>query len=174
MKPRRLELDYVATPRRPLWLGMLVLAIALGIGAALFARYQDARLELARLEATASLVSPPRQAARAVPKERLDEEVRAAEAVVRQLTLPWAALIETIERAATREVAVLQLQPDAHTRVLRLTAEAHNREAMFAYVRRLAAAQSLAEVHVVSHQVQQDDPQKPIQFSVHAAIKAAP
>jgi Tfp pilus assembly protein PilN len=174
MKPRRLELDYVATPRRPLWLGMLVLAAALGIGAELFARYQDAQLELARLQAMASLVSPQRQAVRSVPKERLDAEVRAAEAVVRQLTLPWAALIETLERAATREVAVLQLQPDAHTRVLRLTAEARNREAMFAYVRRLAAAQSLAEVHVVSHQVQQDNPQKPIQFAVHAAIKAAP
>jgi Tfp pilus assembly protein PilN len=174
MKPRRLELDYVASPRRPLWLGVLVLAAALGIGAELFARYHDAQLELARLEAATSLVSPQRRPARAVPKERLDEEVRAAEAVVRQLTLPWAALIETLERAATREVAVLQLQPDAHTRVLRLTAEARNREAMFRYVRRLEAAQTLAEVHVVSHQVQLDDPQKPIQFAVQAAIRAAP
>jgi len=174
MKPRRLELDYVASPRPPLWLGVLVLAAALGIGAELFARYHDAQLELARLEAATSLVSPQRRPARAVPKERLDEEVRAAEAVVRQLTLPWASLIETLERAATREVAVLQLQPDAQTRALRLTAEARNREAMFAYVRRLAAAQSLADVHVLSHQVQLDDPQKPIQFTVQAAIKAAP
>ena len=174
MKPRRLELDYVASPRRPLWLGVLVLAAALGIGAELFQRYRDGQLELARLEAAASLVSPQRAPARAVPKERLDEEVRAAEAVVRQLTLPWAALIETLERAATREVAVLQLQPEAQTRALRLVAEARSREAMFVYVRRLAAAQSLADVHVVSHQVQQDDPQKPIQFTVQAAIKAAP
>jgi Tfp pilus assembly protein PilN len=174
MKPRRLELDYIAAPRRPRWLGVLVLAAALGIGAELFQRYREAQLELERLEATASLVSPERRPARTLPKERLDEEVRSAEAVVRQLALPWAALIETLERAATREVAILQLQPEAQTRVLRLTAEARSREAMFAYVRRLAAAQSLAEVHVVSHQVQLDDPQKPIQFAVHAAIKAAP
>lgn len=174
MKPRRLELDYIAAPRRPLWLGVLVLAVSLGIGAELFARYRDAQLERARLEAAASLVSPERRPARSLPKERLDEEVRAAEAVVRSLTLPWAAIVQTIERAATREVAILQLQPDAQTRVLRLTGEARSREAMFAYVRRLAAAQSLADVHVVSHQVQLDDPQKPIQFAVHAAIKAAP
>jgi hypothetical protein len=174
MKPRRLELDYVAAARRPLWLGVLILAVSLGIGAELFARYRAAQLELERLRAAASLVGPERRPARAVPKERLDEEVRAAEAVVRQLTLPWAALVQTIERAATREVAILQLQPDAQTRVLRLTAEARSREAMFDYVRRLGAARTLSDVHIVSHQVQLDAPQRPIQFAVQAAIKAAP
>jgi Tfp pilus assembly protein PilN len=174
MKPRRLELDYIAPPRRARWPGLLLLAVALGLGTELFMRYRDAQLEIARLETAANLVSPQRPVLRSVPKERLDEEVRAAEAVVRQLTLPWAALIETIERAATREVAVLQLQPEAQTRALRLTGEARSREAMFAYVRRLAAAQSLADVHVVSHQVQLEDPQKPIHFAVQAAIKAAP
>jgi Tfp pilus assembly protein PilN len=91
--------------------------------------------------------------------------------VVRQLTLPWAALIGTIEQAASRDVAILQLQPDAEQRLLRLTAEARDREAMFEYLRRLGSAQGLAEVHLVSHQVQREDPQRPIQFAVQAAIK---
>jgi len=173
MKPRRLELDYICAPRRPLWLGIVVLALALGLAAELLARYRDTRLELARLEAAAGLVSPERRPARILPKERLDEEVKAAEAVVRSLTLPWASLVETLERAATREVAVLQLQPDAQSRVLRLTVEARSREAMFDYVRRLGAARTLAEVHIVSHQVQLEDPQRPIQFSVQAALREA-
>jgi Tfp pilus assembly protein PilN len=91
--------------------------------------------------------------------------------VVRQLTLPWASLIGTIEQAATREVAILQLQPDAETRVLRLTAETRQRETMFDFVRRLSASQGLADVHLVSHQVQREDPLHPVQFSIQASIR---
>ena len=43
-----------------------------------------------------------RRPARAVPKERLDEEVKAAEVVVRSLTLPWASLVGALEKAATQ------------------------------------------------------------------------
>ena len=174
MKPRRAELDYIAPRPRPLWFGVLLLAVALGLAAQLFALYRNARMELAALEAAAGLVSPERRPVRAASKERLDEEVKSAEAVVRQLTLPWAALVETIESAATREVAVLQLQPDAQTRVVQLTAEARSREAMFVYLRRLGAAKDLADVHVVSHRVQLDHPQRPIQFAVQATMKGAP
>jgi len=72
---------------------------------------------------------------------------------------------------ATRDVAILQLQPDAEQRVLRLTAEARNRDAMFEYLKRLAAARELTNVVLVSHQVQREEPQQPIQFSVQASLK---
>ena len=134
-------------------------------------RYRDVRQELGRLEAQAGLVLPGGSKARALPKERLEEQAKNAEAVVRQLTLPWGSLIGAIEQAATRDVAILQLQPDAEQRVLRLTAEARNREAMFEYLKRLGAARELTNVVLVSHQVQRDEPQQPIQFSVQASLK---
>ena len=134
-------------------------------------RYRDVRQELGRLEAQAGLVLPGGSKARALPKERLEEQAKNAEAVVRQLTLPWGSLIGAIEQAATRDVAILQLQPDAEQRVLRLTAEARNREAMFEYLKRLGAARELTNVVLVSHQVQRDEPQQPIQFSVQASIR---
>jgi Tfp pilus assembly protein PilN len=161
----------VAPVHRPSWPGLLVLAIAVAVAGVLLARYRDAQLEVLRLEAASGLAAPQRAAARPVTPARLEDEARSAEAVVRQLTVPWAALIRTIEQAATKEVAILQLQPDAEQRVLRLTAEARSREAMFDYLRRLSAARGLAEVHLVSHQVQRDDPQHPIQFAVQAAMK---
>jgi hypothetical protein len=117
------------------------------------------------------MASPDRRPAREVPRERLDEETKSAEAVVRELTLPWAALLRSLEDASTRDVAILQLQPDAHLRVLKLTAEARSQEAMFRYLQRLAAAKNLADAHLVSHQVQRDDPQRPIQFSVQASLR---
>jgi len=173
MKPRRLELDYIAPARRRPWAGLVVLVVSLCLAGFLLTRYRDAHLELARIEAATSLVSAERRPPRAIPKERLDEEVKTAEAVVRQLTLPWGSLVQAIEQASTREVAVLQLQPDAENRIVRLTAEARNGEAMFEYVRRLGAAKGLADLHVVSHHVQREDPQRPIQFSVQAALRSA-
>jgi hypothetical protein len=173
MKPRRLQLDYIAPARRPAWPGLLVLVLAIAIAGALIWRYREAQLELVRLQAAASLVSLERRPVRAIPKERLDEETKIAEAVMRQLALPWGALVQAIEQASTRDVAVLQLQPDAENRVVRLTAEARNGRAMFEYVRRLGAANGLADVHLVSHHLQRDDPQRPIQFSVHAGLRSA-
>ena len=149
----------------------MVLAVSLALAAWLTDRYREARVEVARLETQSGLIVPERPA-KPIPREKIEEEARNAEAVVRQLTLPWAALIGTIEQAATREVAILQLQPDAETRLLRLTAETRHREAMFDFVRRLGAAQGLADVHLVSHQVQREDPQQPVQFSIQASIRS--
>ena len=153
-----------------MWPGLMVLAASLVLATWLTERYRDARVEVARLETQSGLIAPERPA-KPIPKEKLEEETRSAEAVVRQLTLPWASLIGTIEEAATREVAILQLQPDAETRVLRLTAETRHRETMFDFVRRLGASQGLADVHLVSHQVQREDPQQPVQFSIQASIR---
>jgi len=170
----RLELDFIAPPRRPLWPGVLVLAGSLAIAGVLGIHYRDVRVELERLETAGGLLSAERRPQRAIPKERIDEAVKNAETVVRQLTLPWASLAETIESAATKDVAILQLQPDAQQRLLRLTAEARHQEAMLEYLRRLAATQVLADVHVVSHQVQHEDPQRPIQFAVQASFRGTP
>ena len=156
--------------RRPVLPGLLVLAVSLVVAAGLAERYRDARVEVARVEAQTGLIAPERPV-REIPKQKLEEEARNAEAVVRQLTLPWATLIGAIEQAATREVAILQLQPDAETRLLKLTAETRQREAMFDFLRRLGEAKGLSEVHLVSHQVQREDPQRPIQFSVQASIR---
>jgi Tfp pilus assembly protein PilN len=171
MNPARLELDYLAPPRRPAWPGVVLLALSLALGAYLLERYRDARREIVRLETESGLMSPERRPARALSRERLEAEAKAAKAVVRQLTVPWAALVAALEQASTRDVALLQLQPDADQRRLSLTAEARDREAMFAYLRRLEAAPALAEVHLVSHRVQTEDPRRPIQFSLRADLR---
>ncbi len=170
MKPRRLELDYLAAPRRPRWPGVVLLAASLALAAHFAVRYSDARQDLLQLETERRLI-PPQRAVRALPPQRLDDQVKMAESVVRQLTLPWGPVISVLERASSPDVALLQLQPDADQRLLRLSGEARNREAMFDYLRRLSSADRLSEVHLVSHQVRQEDPQRPIQFSVQAALR---
>jgi hypothetical protein len=173
MRRAPLELDLVAPPRRPRWLGYLVLAASLLVAGEMFMRLDDAQASIARLDATRALLGEARPA-RPLPREKLDEQMKEAQAVLRQLSLPWAQLVESLENAATPEVAVLQVQPDAQTRVLRVTAEAKGEESMFRYVRRVAATEGFSDVHLVSHQVRDDDPRRPLQFSLQAAFRSAP
>jgi len=168
---KRVELDYLTPARAPLWPGVLLLVVSLALAGALVLRYRDTQAALGQLRVSGKLIDPQRRPLPAMPKERLDAELKSAESVVRQLALPWASMVQAIEHSAVRDVAILQLQPDAATRTVKLTAEARTQEAMFDYLRRLGAAPGLAEVHVVSHQVQRDDPQHPIQFSVQATMR---
>jgi len=165
-----LELDFIVAPRRPRAVGLVVLVLSLSVVGFLVSRYQTAQQRLQQLEAADSLVrtSP---APRAVPRERLDEQVKSAQATVRQLALPWAELIDSLERSAMREVSVLHIQPDAQQRTMRVTAEARGEAQMLEYLRRVGSAGGFSEVHLVSHQVREDDPQRPIQFSLLAAFR---
>jgi len=165
-----LQLDFVVPRRRARVLGVVVLAVALALAGALVFEYREAQQRLHALEASASLLSAARPAP-AIPRERLDVEMKSAQATVRQLALPWAQLIDSLERASVKEVALLNIQPDAQSRVLRVTAEARREELMLEYLKRLAATGSFVEVHLVSHQVREDDPRRPIQFSVQASFR---
>jgi len=171
MSARRLELDYVAAPRRAWWIGAAVLILALAVAGDMVLRYRDTRHELAAIDAAQGLLNADRRPQRPVSKERLDEEAKIIDAAVRQLSLPWAQMIEAVEAASTGEVTVLQLQPETQQRSLRLTAEAKTREAMLRYVRRLGETRVLSGVHLVNHHVQVEDPSRPIQFGVQAAFR---
>lgn len=171
MSVRPLELDYLAPARRARWPGIVLLGVSLALTGHLLVRYAEARQQLVRLEAATGLLSPLRGAGTPLPRERLESEAKAADAVVRELSVPWAKLIGALEQASARDIALLQLEPHADQRRLRLTAEATDRRAMFAYLGRLEAAPALAEVHLVSHEVQNDDPRRPIRFSLQASLK---
>ena len=174
MKPPRLDLDHVALHRRSLAAGALLLLISLAVAATLVLIYRDLEIELDRMQVASAVSGTERSPAKSIPKARLDEEARAAETVLRQLALPWPEIVHTVEEAATGDVAVLLLEPDALRRELRLSAEARNQDMMLEFLRRLASVKVLADVHVVRHQVQMEDPERPVNFSILAVMREKP
>jgi hypothetical protein len=167
----RVELDYIAPPRRPRAIGIGVLVLSLIATGLVVERYRSVKAEIAQVEAAESLLPAER---RALPRKNVDAELKSAEAVMRQLALPWAAMVGAVEAAARPEIALLQMQPDARERQLRLTAEAPSEKAMLDYLGRLAAAPVLADVYIASHQVMLEEPRRPIQFTVLARVKGIP
>lgn len=175
MSRAALQLDFVAPRRRPRLVGIVVLAGALGLAGHLLWQFQITQGRLQTLEASASLLGAPRPQRVQGGVERrshLEGEMKSAQATVRQLALPWPQLIDALERAAMTEVAVLQVQPDAQSRLLRVTANARGEELMLEYLRRLGATGGFAEVHLLSHQVREDHPGRPVQFSVQATFRS--
>lgn len=167
MKAPRLELDHIAPRRRRRWPGLLLLALSLGVAGDLASRYRDT---VAGLESAPAASLQP--TASSVPRKNNDAEDKIARAAVRQLALPWARLIRALEDSASPEVALLQVQPEAQQQMLRVTAEARDPAAMFKYLRGLAGAKGLSEIHLVNHEVAQDDPQHPVRFAAQASFRS--
>ena len=170
---RPLALDFVATRRRTNWIGVIALVASIGIATAMVQRLSEISAERAALQARLELQA----GARATPANATrpaGDEAKGVERVTRQLSLPWPQMIESIESAASRQVALLQIQPEPERGTLRLTAEAGTPQAMLDYVRRLGESQALAGAHLVSHQVRREGGARPIQFVAQATLREHP
>lgn len=85
-----------------------------------------------------------------------------------RLGLPWDALFNEIEATVDEHVTLLSVEPDAEKGALHVTAEARDLGAMLAYGKRLAASARFKDALIQSHQVQVQDPQRPVRFVVAA------
>ena len=170
---RHLTLDYAP---RPVWAnraGLAALTLSLAAAAGLATVYhQEAgrhaawQVQWQQLERwhKRTAGSPPSAAA----DRQLQLQIRRANEVTAQLDLPWGALFEAVESASHETVALLGIQPDPQKRTVSIAAESRDMSAALDYVKRLLNNSTLSEVHMVSHQVQEQDPDKPLQFSVLA------
>ena len=101
--------------------------------------------------------------------EQSIRETKQANAVILALSLPWKEFFEALEASQTSEVAVLTIEPNAQKGIVRISAEAKKLESMLAYVANLQKITMFHDVLVMSHQIQEQDPQKPIRFVIQAA-----
>lgn len=98
--------------------------------------------------------------------DAIELELRKAAAVIEQLSFPWDRLFRTLEASSDENVVLLSVHPDAASKVVRLEAEAKDWNAMLDYMRRLGDNGLLGEVHLVSHQIQQADPNGAVRFTL--------
>lgn len=172
MRPLRIDFARPAAARP--WLGWGLLAFALLAAGMLAAEFRAAQFELAALEDRAERQRARELRAGADPQtaRALREELQRARAVTEQLSLPWGRLFEAVESAATKQVALIALQPESSRGVVRITAEARDLAEALDFVRRLSATRQLRSVHLASHQIQTEDPQRPVRFVVIASLPA--
>jgi Tfp pilus assembly protein PilN len=172
---RALRLDYQRRTRPFPWLGLAMLASALGALAVTGGYYHQLgqRIEQweSRVDREERLAGHRARALRPATAEAAREqalEVQHANQVLRQLSLPWDALFSAVEASGGKNIALLSLEPDLRKGTVTISAEAKDFDAMLEYVRQLGKRDVFGSVLLQNHQVQQADPEKPIRFSLRA------
>ena len=107
---------------------------------------------------------PRKAAANASP-----EELALARDTVERLGLPWTKLFAALEAAANDQVALLAIEPDTKNGTVKITGDSKDYLAALGYVLNLSQADALSNVQLVRHEVKQNDPQRPVAFSISAA-----
>lgn len=102
------------------------------------------------------------------------QEIKHANEVLQQLTLPWGKLFQAIESSSGKEVALLAMEPDADKHVVKIVGEAKDIPAVLDYIKRLAMQQEFSSVYLQSHQIQLQDPEKPVRFVLLATWRVSP
>lgn len=97
-------------------------------------------------------------------KERM-EQVAGAKS---RLDAPWDALLSGIEGSVNAHVALLGLEPDVAQGAVLVRGEARDMGAALDLVRRVDGLQMLSDAHLEHHEVNVQDPHRPVQFMLAA------
>jgi hypothetical protein len=131
-------------------------------------RERAAGIETILRRANAALRPPPPVELSPAEQRRASLAARRANDVVATLNVPWPRLFAALEAVNTQDSALLEIESDLDKRRLKIGAEARNLKAMLEYVQALEAQPVLESVQFQTHSTQQQDPQRPIRFSLSA------
>lgn len=170
MVMRVLALDFKQTPRQWSVLGLMLLLVgALALAyVANTERNLTGQIEIseARLERLAKRGKI--KSTQPADPEHLQQEIRQANEILQQLSLPWDTLFKAVEVTRGQEVALLSIQPNVDKRVVRIAGEAKNFGALLAYMTYLEQGETLNQVYLTSHEIRTQDAEKPVRFTLLA------
>lgn len=161
------------TPRQAWAMAWLLAAAAMGLAAA-YQGLERRQREIDLLRAQSQLRTQARAPAAAAVRAPVPEaQAAAVNAAVLQLNLPWRALHDAVQAGTPANIALLALEPDARKNTVRITAEARSSDDMIAYVEQLQKVDWFTSVLLSRHEINEQDPNRPIRFQLDAQWRAA-
>ena len=167
----RLRLDYQRSIKPFPLVGAVLLAGSIAISVMAVDYYQGLADRISETEASLSVFA---KASSVHVNDSYSErggvirDIKQANDVLRQLTLPWENLFQALESSTDPEVTFLGMAPDVEKHVVDINCEAKNISAMLSFIKRLKERQEFSSVYLQSHQIQESDPQRPVRFSLIA------
>ena len=162
---QRIELDFIRRAQRSRWAGRVLLAVALGLAGDMAFSYASLLRSVKENESIVARAQPGKPPAAPASAE----EVALARDTVERLALPWPKLFSALEAAASDQVALLAIEPDTKSGTVKISGDSKDYLAALGYVLNLSQADTLSHVQLVRHEVRQNDPQRPVSFSISAA-----
>ncbi|MCQ9374764.1 hypothetical protein NMQ14_10950 [Methyloversatilis sp. XJ19-13] len=177
-RPATPELDFVARRHAPGWLGWLLLAVGAVAAFASFDRWQTTEDEVAALRDDNRRAARKAEQARVLARrEQDDPALRARIDVARKLSLQrareWQPLFAELEARGKEDVALLSVEPDAARGVLRVTGEARDLNALFAYAESFADAQAVGAPRIEVFELKDRNGLQVVAFSLRLQWRGA-
>lgn len=163
---RRIELDFhKGRSKRNRAMGWALLVFGLLVGVSLVIQHNKLKTQQQRIKTVLAQQHERQQGLSSnMDAKEIEPQLQGAAGVIEQLSFPWDKLFKTLESSMNEDVALLSVVPDVKGGTITLNVEARDWTAMLDYIRRLGEDKFFAGVHLVSHQIQQSDPQHPIRF----------
>ncbi len=176
MKPMNIDFAPASWQRslaqiHPLSWVLLVLALIFGLfvlmkAQNIFLQQEEYQQELQNKQARLLRRAPPPPP---VPRRATPEpQVRAVNQAILQLNLPWRDLLNALEDGTPKTIALISIEPDAKKQILKGVAEAADSEAMLDYIRQLKQQKFFDQVTLSKHEINEQDPNKPLRFQFEA------
>ncbi len=93
-------------------------------------------------------------------------EFAAVRVAMSDLSMPWQPLFKTLEKLQFDNIRLTAIEPNPKLRKLKLSGNAQNAEAMFAYMKALRAQPLLKDAFLQGHEYQPDQQTMPISFVI--------
>jgi Tfp pilus assembly protein PilN len=174
MPMHALLLEFQHTRRRPGWFNLLLLAGGLFAIAYLAFQFFDIHASIDRFEFRQVKIEHQLHQTTdvshlsATDAQKLRAEIKDAQTVLIQLSLPWSDLFRDIGAAQQNGVALLSIVPDASRRSITITGEAKDLSTVLEYIRVLQKASSMKSVYLQNHKIELRSAERPVHFTILA------
>jgi Tfp pilus assembly protein PilN len=172
---RALQLDYRDNHGLRNLIGYMLLALVLALALSIGWYFTGLRQQISQVQASLDEIDSRIHAktsqsdSSTMPPQKLADVIKFSNRTIHQLNLPWSFLFSQLEKAKTEGVALLSVEPNANSTSIKVVGEANSYEAMLKYVRNLSAQGVLQGVYLMDHKMDEQNPDKPIRFSLEAS-----
>ena len=172
---RALQLDYRDNHELRNGLGYLLLALVLALALVIGWHFSSLRQQTSQVQGMLDDIDSRIHAknnlndSSSMPPQKLAEVMKFSNRTIHQLNLPWSVLFSQLEKAKTEGVALLSVEPNTNSTAIKVVGEAKTYETMLKYVRNLSAQGVLQGVYLMDHKMDEQNPDKPIRFSLEAS-----
>jgi hypothetical protein len=163
--------------RRRLWLAAVSASMALVACGAALHQWLDAIHEHEAVQSRlASSVQRNTKAAHKVtapPVALTAAQIEAINGAVSRLNTPWPAIFHGLEAAASPDIVLVSVEPDARQARVRGTALTDNESAMFEYADRLRQTPPFVDARLLRHEAAEQGAGRALKFQFEAALASS-
>lgn len=95
-----------------------------------------------------------------------EEDFEKVRQIIGRLSTPWEEFFVGLESVSNENTAILVIEPDVQTGILRIEGEAKDYASVLTLVAQLRVTKPFSEVFLLRHEIKRDDPQHPVGFTL--------